>query len=56
MEKVETGPVRVAEIDSIYHESQLGYSRDPHFWLAISGGVAAIAIVVLTIIAGMVAL
>ena len=54
MEKIETGPVRVANIDSIYTESQIQYGRDPHFWLAVSGGIAAIAIVVLTVIAWMV--
>ena len=56
MEKVETGPVRVADIDSIYYESQLAYGRDPHFWLAVSGGIAAIAIVALTVFVWMVAL
>lgn len=54
MEKIETGPVRVADIDSIYHESHIAFSRDPHFWLAVSGGVAALAIVALVILAWMV--
>jgi hypothetical protein len=55
MEKIETGPVRVADIDSIYHESPIAYGRDPHFGLALAGGIAAIAIVGLTVIAWMVA-